>query len=187
MKFTNLLTEQINNIIAYHGTPYNFDQFEFDKIGSGDGKDKYGFGLYFASKEDVAADYAKDLTLAKHRDGFNIFKVRLSTNNLIGWDDQIDYTLYENIIEYFDNNDMQDEIEEFKDAQMEGGYEMWTGRELYDWLQYTIDGGRKGASVFLRDEMGVDGFYVTSYFKGGIVYVIFDDSIIKILSKEKIK
>lgn len=51
-------------IIAYHGSPYSFDKFSLDKIGTGEGAQAYGKGLYFADKEDVAKNY-RDALKAK--------------------------------------------------------------------------------------------------------------------------
>lgn len=44
-------------IKAYHGSPHDFDQFSLDKIGTGEGAQAYGHGLYFAESEDVARGY----------------------------------------------------------------------------------------------------------------------------------
>ncbi len=44
-------------IRAYHGSPHDFDQFSLDKIGTGEGAQAYGHGLYFAENEGVAKNY----------------------------------------------------------------------------------------------------------------------------------
>ena len=44
---------------AYHGTPHKVDKFSLDKIGSGEGAQAYGWGLYFAQAEEVANTYTK--------------------------------------------------------------------------------------------------------------------------------
>ena len=44
-------------ITAYHGSPHDFDRFSMDKIGTGEGAQAYGHGLYFAEKEGVAKQY----------------------------------------------------------------------------------------------------------------------------------
>lgn len=44
-------------IIAYHGSPHSFDRFSLSKIGTGEGAQAYGHGLYFAEAEDVARSY----------------------------------------------------------------------------------------------------------------------------------
>src|SRR5690606_1669981 len=37
---------------AYHGTPHNVDRFSLQKIGTGEGAQVYGWGLYFANKRE---------------------------------------------------------------------------------------------------------------------------------------
>jgi len=49
-------------IKAYHGSPHSFDKFSMDKIGTGEGAQAYGHGLYFAENEGVAKGYRDTLT-----------------------------------------------------------------------------------------------------------------------------
>jgi len=44
-------------IKAFHGSPHDFERFSMDKIGSGEGAQAYGHGLYFAENEGVAKTY----------------------------------------------------------------------------------------------------------------------------------
>ena len=44
-------------IRAYHGSPHDFDAFDLSKIGTGEGAQAYGHGLYFAENEPVAKSY----------------------------------------------------------------------------------------------------------------------------------
>jgi hypothetical protein len=44
-------------IRAYHGSPHDFDRFDISKIGTGEGAQAYGHGLYFAENEAVAKQY----------------------------------------------------------------------------------------------------------------------------------
>jgi hypothetical protein len=46
---------------VYHGTPHKVDKFSLDKIGSGEGAQAYGWGLYFAENRNVGEEYAKVL------------------------------------------------------------------------------------------------------------------------------
>lgn len=46
-----------SGIVAYHGSPHTFDRFDISKIGTGEGAQSYGHGLYFAGNEDVARQY----------------------------------------------------------------------------------------------------------------------------------
>jgi len=44
-------------ITAFHGSPYKFDKFDPAKIGTGEGAQAYGHGLYFAENPQVAKSY----------------------------------------------------------------------------------------------------------------------------------
>lgn len=48
-------------IRAYHGSPHSFSRFDASKIGTGEGSQAYGHGLYFAGNEDVARSYRDSL------------------------------------------------------------------------------------------------------------------------------
>lgn len=50
------------SISAFHGTPHKVDRFSLDKIGTGEGNQAYGWGLYFAASAEVAAQYRDKLT-----------------------------------------------------------------------------------------------------------------------------
>jgi hypothetical protein len=52
-------------IKAYHGSPHDFDKFSLDRIGTGEGAQAYGHGLYFAENEDVAKGYRDTLARTK--------------------------------------------------------------------------------------------------------------------------
>lgn len=47
------------SLAAWHGSPHQFKRFMLDKIGTGEGAQVYGWGLYFAGKKDVAEYYKK--------------------------------------------------------------------------------------------------------------------------------
>lgn len=52
-------------ITAFHGSPYRFDKFNPAKIGSGEGAQAYGHGLYFAESPEVAKSYQDVLGIQK--------------------------------------------------------------------------------------------------------------------------
>lgn len=52
---------------AYHGSPHNFDRFTTDAIGTGEGAQSFGWGLYFTNQEDIARWYADKLTFSDER------------------------------------------------------------------------------------------------------------------------
>ena len=52
---------------AFHGTPHKVGKFSNEKIGTGEGAQVYGYGLYFAEKRQVADGYASKLTPKTYR------------------------------------------------------------------------------------------------------------------------
>jgi hypothetical protein len=52
----------LDKIKAYHGSPHDFDRFSSDNIGTGEGAQAYGHGLYFAEREGTAASYRDALS-----------------------------------------------------------------------------------------------------------------------------
>ncbi|MGL4556087.1 MAG: hypothetical protein ACRCV5_01190, partial [Afipia sp.] len=53
-------------IRAFHGSPHDFDRFDVSKIGTGEGAQAYGHGLYFAESEGVAKSYRDKLQDVKY-------------------------------------------------------------------------------------------------------------------------
>ena len=47
---------------AFHGTPHRFDQFSLAAMGTGEGAQAYGWGLYFAANRNVAEYYRESLS-----------------------------------------------------------------------------------------------------------------------------
>jgi hypothetical protein len=60
-------------IRAYHGSPYDFERFDLSKVGTGEGAQAYGHGLYFAENPAVAADYRNRLAQVTSSDRPNFF------------------------------------------------------------------------------------------------------------------
>lgn len=65
--------------IVWHGSPHKFDKFDSSKIGTGEGAQAYGHGLYLAESDDVAKMYRDKLTDPAFKyAGMNDAKVRLN-------------------------------------------------------------------------------------------------------------
>ncbi len=47
---------------VWHGSPHKFDKFDSSKIGTGEGAQAYGHGLYLAEAKDTGQSYANKLT-----------------------------------------------------------------------------------------------------------------------------
>ena len=54
---------------VWHGSPHKFDKFDSSKIGTGEGAQAYGHGLYLAESPDVAQSYQKNLSQFSRFDG----------------------------------------------------------------------------------------------------------------------
>jgi hypothetical protein len=53
-------TDRGPGITVHHGSPHQFQQFDTAKVGTGEGNQSYGHGLYFAENPDVANTYRKN-------------------------------------------------------------------------------------------------------------------------------
>jgi hypothetical protein len=54
----------IQPLTAYHGTPHNIQgKFDINKVGTGEGNQTYGYGMYFAENPAVAQEYQKRLSV----------------------------------------------------------------------------------------------------------------------------
>jgi hypothetical protein len=73
-------TPVMQEIDVYHGSPHRFEEFDASKIGTGEGAQAYGHGIYLAESPDVARTY-----IPKGRDlsGFTLRE----TGEFIGKDD----------------------------------------------------------------------------------------------------
>ena len=52
---------------AWHGSPHRFDKFSTEAIGTGEGAQAFGHGLYFSGKQEVAEHYRSALSKGKPR------------------------------------------------------------------------------------------------------------------------
>lgn len=52
---------------AYHGSPHLFDKFSTSAIGTGEGAQAFGWGLYFAGRKEIAEHYRKVLSDETYR------------------------------------------------------------------------------------------------------------------------
>ena len=68
------------SIAAHHGTPHKVDKFTTGKIGTGEGAQAYGWGLYFAEEKKVATGYRDALSGVKLLDAKGEVLVGLTSN-----------------------------------------------------------------------------------------------------------
>ena len=88
---------------AWHGSPHNFDQFSTDAIGTGEGAQAFGWGMYFAGSVGTAAWY-RDTLSSPHNESFEGSEYSRA-NNI-----KISDKVYKNIDQYtYKDGDFLDE------------------------------------------------------------------------------
>jgi hypothetical protein len=101
--------EQLYQVSAYHGSPYSFDRFSLDAIGTGEGAQAFGWGLYFTDVESIARHYANTLSARNDQ-----IKLDTSIDNL-SWfyNDE-----WQNIVHsiFSGLTDMQDAVHKFMES-----------------------------------------------------------------------
>lgn len=195
MNLHKLIKEELNSILdedLYHGSPYDFEEFLTDYMGSGEGNQSFGWGLYFTELEDIAKHYADKLRLNKVLiGGKTIDKVREEIDSpVISWIESY-YTEYglnkDQIIEKLEDQ-LEDKewleknkwvetgikkvLEYIKDKDIEGDY---SGRNLYK-----IVLNKKNLTWLDWDSPIPDSIYETIGYKlkynGKYLRELFDDS-----------
>ena len=58
-----------SEVEAYHGSPYDFEKFTTEKIGTGEGAQAFGYGLYFTDLKGIAKGYADAISTSKTTGG----------------------------------------------------------------------------------------------------------------------
>jgi len=71
--------EVAKQVVAYHGSPYSFFRFTTNAIGTGEGAQAFGWGLYFTDLENIARNYAKVLSANNSE---NVAKKLLGRNKI---------------------------------------------------------------------------------------------------------
>ena len=82
-KQDNIIVEG-DDLILKHGTPHNFDKFQLEKIGTGEGAQAFGYGLYFTDGSKIAESYAKKLS--EDKTGI-VYTVRIKNGRTSNWAD----------------------------------------------------------------------------------------------------
>lgn len=66
---------------AYHGTPHRFTDFSLEHIGTGEGAQAHGWGLYFAQDRKISEDYRNRLRTGRSRG--QLFEVDIPENDVL--------------------------------------------------------------------------------------------------------
>ena len=111
---------------AWHGSPHSFDKFSLSAIGSGEGVQAFGHGLYFAEQKFIAEFYAKALAkddfLITSNNGLNKVELR-SLLIRTGFRNEVYDKLYKDII-FDEDNDSDQYVKGFlMKSRLERGLE----------------------------------------------------------------
>lgn len=76
--------EELTEDVAWHGSPHKFDSFSTDHIGSGEGAQAYGWGLYFTETQAVGEYYKNVLRQSKVDDILRNVREKLNAQPPLG-------------------------------------------------------------------------------------------------------
>jgi hypothetical protein len=137
-------------VTAYHGSPHKFDKFTTDKMGTGEGVQAFGWGLYFTDLKSIAQQYARNLS----KPNYNKIQQRLLNsgekenvkNDIIDFSEYYDYD-YNKVVDALRKNENEDAVkflEKNKDLYeaSEGNLYQVTlhqgkSPDQYTWLEWT--------------------------------------------------
>jgi hypothetical protein len=170
-------------ITAYHGSPHRFEKFSTSKIGTGEGAQAYGHGLYFAENPSVARGY-RDKLSDDTKSG-HLYKVDIKDDEIskmLDWDKPLSQQP-ENI-----RQALQPIID--STAKSFPGIRSGdpTGQALYQ-LYVAHRGGNQQAASEVLKSAGIPGIRYLDQGsrtggKGTSNYVVFDDQLPKIVGRE---
>jgi hypothetical protein len=180
---------------AFHGSPYDFERFDTSRIGTGEGAQAYGHGLYFAENESVAQSYRDELARKNQRPFTVNTGGPFGTVEMLEQDPTRPGRVYEvNIAadpEQFLHWDKP--LHQQSDAVKQSGilpttpeYMLQTGGEFLDRLSKRLGGSDKAAAAL--QQAGIPGIrYLDQGSRGAGEgthnYVVFDANTIDILRK----
>lgn len=173
-------------ISAFHASPYDFNKFDLSKIGTGEGAQAYGHGLYFAENPATADMYAKnfDARSGSEQDATR-YQVSINANleHFLDWD-----------------KPLSEQSPQVRDAVLtlaKHPYDdpaTWHAQQAYDWIAATHGdpnaplGERPAIASEALRQAGVPGIkYLDRGSRGPGEgthnYVVFNDDLINIVKK----
>jgi GNAT superfamily N-acetyltransferase len=163
---------------AFHGSPHKFDKFTLDHIGSGEGTQAYGWGLYFAGDKQVAEWYREQLSGA---DKGQLYEVSIPDDGAYGlWD--VPLSKQPEVV--------KNAIRKIVDARFgEGTFDSYA-KDGNDWNDLTDNLLEDMTDEELSRALNTEGVTGIKYLDGNsrgtekesYNYVIFDDEAIQVLN-----
>ena len=163
----NIINESIvENINVFRGGTKQYDEFDMNKIGSGDGGSKGGWGIYCSDSREVASRYFLQ--------GGIIKEFSIPDGDYFDLDESLDEWLGQNIMSALEKRGInENELEQFQTDFIDYIPETYNN-QVYDWLSYVL-GSEKNASLFL-ESMGFKGNrFKDKWDSEATNYVLFDN------------
>lgn len=150
------------NQTAWHGSPFRFDKFSTENIGTGEGAQAFGWGLYFAGNREVARYYRDRLTRAR---GEDVSDVKYKGRTALGW-----YEYWERKAEtggrdsqkYYDYMSMLEDYDIGKDPAeiLAEAKDMELSPEAVAWFDKTIVQSKARPGALYEVEIPDEGSYL---------------------------
>lgn len=147
---------------AWHGSPFRFDRFSTENIGTGEGAQAFGWGLYFAGDKAVARYYRDMLTRNR---GEDISDVKYRGRTAMGW-----YEYWERRADmggadsqkYYDYMSMLEDFETGKDPAdvLAAAKEAGLSSEATEWFDRTIVQSKARPGALYKVDIPDDGDYL---------------------------
>lgn len=147
---------------AWHGSPFRFDRFSTENIGTGEGAQAFGWGLYFAGDKAVARYYRDMLTRNR---GEDISDVKYRGRTAMGW-----YEYWERRADmggadsqkYYDYMSMHEDFETGKDPAdvLAAAKEAGLSSEATEWFDRTIVQSKARPGALYKVDIPDDGDYL---------------------------
>lgn len=182
-RYISIFKENLLTLIAYHGSPFDFEEFDISQAGKSNDPGDYGEGIYFDTNDDWAKSYA--------RNGY-LFKCELHLKKYI----YINFKKYSDfkhdqdsgeIDKYAQNEELQKYIDTLRSVgihvvENSGRYDK-PGETINTFLSVSRRYGAKKIAQALKQH-GYDGVVVD--YGSTKEIVIFDTDAIEVLNKEKV-
>jgi hypothetical protein len=136
MALENYMAKQglIQPLTAFHGTPHNIQgKFDINKVGTGEGAQAYGYGMYFAENPTVATQYKNILSKPEFTKTGEGIELRGQLPRML--DESYDELVAKNGIQQTNYGDVTDIVGQRLDRQMKDALKA----NDMDWYNKTAD------------------------------------------------
>lgn len=126
-----------SDLIVYHGTPHDFDVFDNAKIGSGEGHQSFGHGLYFAENPAIAGNY--EAKLSKDAPG-KVVEVDIPDEKVVQMlDHDADMGKQQHVLDKIPESDRAQLEQMLVDHNRDGDLRDFTGNQFYQLIKRAIN------------------------------------------------